>query len=247
MGPGQLVRGEDQVDPPYPIAGPVQRRASAAHKDHTGAGAAGAGVAVGSKAWSGADWSAARDAGDHGHAVLVRHGMHRLVWLDRPSGTLVHRYERARPGELVHVDMKKLGRIRDGGGWRVHGRDSAQSRLTRSELSTGRRVGFDYVHCAVGDHTRLAYAEIHPDETADRCCALGDTRLAKGVHQWPARPSQPEQRAVLRVPPRSPRRPRRGGRRDFPYLRQLLLTPGRRVVGLTARPFDTDRCRNVSP
>ena len=51
------------------------------------------------------------------HAVLRRHGMHRLARLDRPSGQLVRRYERARPGELVHVDVKKLGAIRPGGGW----------------------------------------------------------------------------------------------------------------------------------
>ena len=50
------------------------------------------------------------------HAVLRRHGMHRLAWLDRPTGQLVRRYERARPGELVHVDVKKLGVIRPGGG-----------------------------------------------------------------------------------------------------------------------------------
>ena len=59
------------------------------------------------------------------HAVLTRHGMHRLAWLDRPTGQLVRRYERARPGELVHVDVKKLGAIRPGGGWWAHGQGSA--------------------------------------------------------------------------------------------------------------------------
>ncbi len=66
------------------------------------------------------------------------------------------RYERARPGELVHIDVKKLGHIRDGGGWRAYGRDSAQSRASR----TGPRVGYDYVHVAVDDHSRLAYVEV---------------------------------------------------------------------------------------
>lgn len=103
------------------------------------------------------------------HAVLTRHGMHRLAWLDRPTGELIRRYERARPGELVHVDVKKLGVIRDGGGWRAHGRGSAQHNHSRSEADAGRRVGYDYVHCAIDDHTRLAYAEIHPDETAATC------------------------------------------------------------------------------
>ncbi len=103
------------------------------------------------------------------HAVLHRHGMHRLAWLDRPTGQLVRRYERSRPGELVHVDVKKLGVIRPGGGWRAHGRDSAQRGHSRTEQLAGRRVGYDYVHCAIDDHTRPAYAEIHPDETAATC------------------------------------------------------------------------------
>ena len=103
------------------------------------------------------------------HAVLHRHAMHRLAWLDRPTGQLVRRFERARPGELVHVDVKKLGVIRPGGGWRAHGRGSAQHNHSRTEANAGRRVGYDYVHRAIDDHTRLAYAEIHPDETATTC------------------------------------------------------------------------------
>jgi transposase InsO family protein len=106
------------------------------------------------------------------HAVLRRHGMHRLAWLDRPTGQLIRRYERARPGELVHVDVKKLGVIRAGGGWRAHGKGSVQHNHSRSEADAGRRVGYDYVHCAIDDHTRLAYAEIHPDETAATCAAF---------------------------------------------------------------------------
>jgi hypothetical protein len=87
------------------------------------------------------------------HAVLRRHGMHRLAWLDRPTGQLVRRYERARPGELVHVDVKKLGAIRDGGGWRAHGRGSVQNNFSRAETEAGRRVGYDYVHCAIAAAT----------------------------------------------------------------------------------------------
>jgi transposase InsO family protein len=102
------------------------------------------------------------------HAVLTRHGLSRLAWMDRPTGTPIRRYERARPGELVHVDVKKLGRLRDGGGWHVHGRDSLQHRRARY----GPRVGFDYVHAAIDDHTRLAYAEIHPDEKAATCAGF---------------------------------------------------------------------------
>ena len=98
--------------------------------------------------------------------------MHRLAWLDRPTGQLVRRYERARPGELVHVDVKKLGAIRPGGGWRAHGRGSAEHNHSRAEIEAGRRVGYDYVHCAIDDHTRLAYAEIHPDEAATTCAGF---------------------------------------------------------------------------
>jgi transposase InsO family protein len=106
------------------------------------------------------------------HAVLTRHRMHRLAWLDRPTGQLIRRYERARPGELIHVDVKKLPALREGGGWRFAGRGSWQDTRARAEQAAGRRVGFDYVHCAIDDHTRLAYAEIHPDETAATCAAF---------------------------------------------------------------------------
>jgi transposase InsO family protein len=102
------------------------------------------------------------------HAVLTRHGLSRLAWMDRPTGQLIRRYERDRPGELVHVDVKKLGRLREGGGWRVHGRDSDPARQARGAA----RVGFGYVHAAIDDHTRLAYAEVHPDEKADTCAAF---------------------------------------------------------------------------
>ncbi|MFG1626809.1 IS481 family transposase [Kribbella sp. NPDC049227] len=102
------------------------------------------------------------------HAVLTRHGLHRLAWLDRPSGERIRRYERDTPGELLHVDVKKLGRLRDGGGWRVLGHDSPEHRRARNAP----RVGFDYVHCAVDDHTRLAYAEIHPDEKTTTCAGF---------------------------------------------------------------------------
>jgi len=99
------------------------------------------------------------------HAVLTRHGLHRLAWLDRPTGQPIRRYERDRPGELIHVDVKKIGRLRDGGGWRVHGRDSLERRRARGST----RVGYEYVHAAIDDHTRLAYAEIHPDEKTTTC------------------------------------------------------------------------------
>ena len=89
------------------------------------------------------------------HRVLRRLGSPRLRDLDRPTRTVV-RYERERPGELVHVDIKKQGRIPDGGGWRVQGFDSRHG--------SKQSVGYDYIHAAVDDRSRLAYAEILPDE-----------------------------------------------------------------------------------
>jgi transposase InsO family protein len=105
------------------------------------------------------------------HRVLRRSGAPRLRDLDRPTRTVV-RYERERPGDLVHVDIKKQGRIPEGGGWRIHGR----SRLTGSRRHSG--LGYDFVHAAVDDRSRLAYAEILPDERKETasafiCRALG--------------------------------------------------------------------------
>jgi transposase InsO family protein len=98
------------------------------------------------------------------HRILTRHHLNRLAYLDRPTGRLIRRYERDRPGELVHVDVKKLGRIPDGGGWRIHGRAACPDRR--------RTTGFDYIHSAVDDHTRLAYSEVHTDEKAATCAAF---------------------------------------------------------------------------
>ena len=78
----------------------------------------------------------------------------------RASKTTAVRYERDRPGELVHMDVKKIGRIPDGGGWRAHGRHDGQpARHARRP-----EIGYDYVHSVVDDHCRLAYSEILADE-----------------------------------------------------------------------------------
>jgi hypothetical protein len=92
--------------------------------------------------------------------VLVRHQLNRLGWLDRPTGRPIRRYEHPRPGDLVHLDIKKLGRIPSGGGHRVHGRaDGVTNR--RADRGAG---GYDYLHAAVDDHSRLAYVELLGDE-----------------------------------------------------------------------------------
>lgn len=91
------------------------------------------------------------------HRVLRRLGAPRLRDLDRPTRVIV-RYERERPGELVHVDVKKQGRIPPGGGWRIHGPE------LRAGSRNHRGQGYDFVHAAIDDRSRLAYAEILPDE-----------------------------------------------------------------------------------
>ncbi|UQS23738.1 IS481 family transposase [Amycolatopsis thermalba] len=106
--------------------------------------------------------------------VLARHNAPRLSALDpltgqviRASKTTAVRYERNTPGELVHMDVKKIGRIPEGGGWRAHGR--AHRDATRDRNA---RIGFDFVHSLVDDHSRLAYSEILPDEKGGTCAAF---------------------------------------------------------------------------
>jgi transposase InsO family protein len=93
------------------------------------------------------------------HAVLVRHGLNRLDHLDRPTRAPIRRMEMTRPGELVHVDIKKLGRIPAGGGWRIHGL-AARPRYRTANAG----IGYAFVHSAVDGYTRLAYSEVLADE-----------------------------------------------------------------------------------
>jgi transposase InsO family protein len=100
--------------------------------------------------------------------VLKRHQVPHLACVDPITGEAVRasrhsgiRYEHDAPGDMLHVDVKKLGRIPDGGGWRLHGRDTAISVANRNKKH---KIGYDFVHTAIDDHTRLAYSEILPDE-----------------------------------------------------------------------------------
>src|SRR4051794_4497967 len=111
------------------------------------------------------------------HKVLQRYRCPRLKWTDPATGTRIkwararaHHYVHATPGDLVHVDIKKLGRIPDGGGWRVHGRGSAQDLRSHAARNRAARAGapgsrgYAYLHHAVDHHSRLAYSEVHADE-----------------------------------------------------------------------------------
>lgn len=99
------------------------------------------------------------------HRVLCRLGLNRLRWLDRPTGRVIRRIHTTRPGELVHVDVKKFGRIPDGGGWRVLGRNAADNTSAKKKA----RIGYAYIHTAIDAHSRLAFSEALPDERADTC------------------------------------------------------------------------------
>ena len=106
--------------------------------------------------------------------ILRRHDVPRLCECDpltgeviRASKTTARRYERDRPGELVHMDVKKIGRIPDGGGWRAHGRQMGSTHVRKQT-----KVGYDYVHSVVDDHTRVAYSEILDDEKATTCAGF---------------------------------------------------------------------------
>ena len=103
------------------------------------------------------------------YRVLCRLGLQRLSWLDRPTGRVIRRYEHLHPGDLLHMDIKKLGRIPPGGGWRAHGRGRAGAR---------QRVGYAYIHSAVDDHSRLAYSEVLADERAVTVVAFWRRALA---------------------------------------------------------------------
>ena len=106
--------------------------------------------------------------------ILVRRGRPRLCALDPMTGQVIRsskatatRYERSYPGELVHMDVMKLGRIPDGGGWRAHGRAAGSTSRRRETV-----VGYDYVHSLVDDYSRLAYSEVLPDEKGVTCAAF---------------------------------------------------------------------------
>ncbi|WP_281288296.1 IS481 family transposase [Haloactinospora alba] len=105
-----------------------------------------------------------RVAASTAHRILARRGLPPLAATDRATAEPVRRYERDRPGELVHVDVKKLGRIPDGGGWRALGR--AAARPNKASAGTA------FLHTALDDRSRLAYSEILADEKAATCAGF---------------------------------------------------------------------------
>lgn len=115
--------------------------------------------------------------------VLARYQMPPPAHLDQATGLPVRkpaavRYEARAPGDLIHVDIKKLGRIPDGGGWRAHGRGSAPDRATGVSRNRAARAGaqgsrgYKFLHHAVDDHSRMAYSEILSDERKETAAAF---------------------------------------------------------------------------
>lgn len=124
--------------------------------------------------------------------ILTRYGCLRLSWIDPATGVPVRarrrqvvRYERDAPGDLVHVDIKKLGRIPDGGGHRIHGRSvggrnsSAHRDPSRPRTVRGRpNLGYAFLHHAVDDHSRYTYSEILADEKKETATEFMSRALA---------------------------------------------------------------------
>ncbi|RSO40271.1 IS481 family transposase [Streptomyces sp. WAC 06725] len=109
------------------------------------------------------------------HRVLTRYRLNRLRWMDRFTGQVIRRHERKRPGELVHVDIKKPGNIPDGGGHRIMPRQkAANNRQATTDARKGGSpaIGYSFVHTAIDGHSRLAYSEALPDERKETAASF---------------------------------------------------------------------------
>jgi transposase InsO family protein len=107
------------------------------------------------------------------HRVLVRHGLNRLRWMDRPTGRPVRRIKTTRCGELVHIDVKKLARVPPGGGHRMLGRSTETRRRQQR-----RGDSYRYIHTAIDAYSRLAYSEFAGPENTVNCVAFLDRAVA---------------------------------------------------------------------
>lgn len=109
------------------------------------------------------------------HAVLVRCRLNRLTHIDRATGERIRRYEHEKPGDMLHMDVKKLGRIPDGGGWRYLGRERGGRNRAATAARTGAPkskyrqplIGTCFLHTVIDDHSRVAYVEARDDETKE--------------------------------------------------------------------------------
>lgn len=122
------------------------------------------------------------------HHILVACRINRLSYVDRATGEPVRRYEHPHPGDLMHADVKKLGNIPDGGGWRFVGRAQGDRNRAATPGKPRNRhrnpqIGIGYLHTVLDDHSRVAYTEMCDDETAATAVAV----LARAVVWFAAR------------------------------------------------------------
>ncbi|HET8960802.1 IS481 family transposase [Nocardioides sp.] len=106
------------------------------------------------------------------HAVLVRCRLNRLSHVDRATGEPIRRYEHEHPGDLLHMDVKKLGRVPDGGGWRYVGRQQGKANRIATAGKPRSKwhnvlIGTCFLHTVIDDHSRVAYVEARNDETRE--------------------------------------------------------------------------------
>jgi transposase InsO family protein len=121
------------------------------------------------------------------HAVLVRCRLNRLSHVDRATGEPIRRYEHPHPGDLIHVDVKKLGKVPDGGGWRYVGRQQGEKNRSSTVSRTGTPrskyrdpvIGTCYLHTVIDDYSRVAYVEAHDDETKETA-----TQVLRNAVAW---------------------------------------------------------------
>ena len=126
------------------------------------------------------------------HRVLSRYGVARLRWLDRPTGRVIRRIETASVGELVHIDIKKIGKVPAGGGWRMLGRAAGNhnAQADRSSGTTNKYGnplrGYHFIHTAIDAHSRLVYSELLADEGKDTAADFWQRANAwfteRGIH-----------------------------------------------------------------
>ena len=100
--------------------------------------------------------------------LLAQLGLNRRRFID-PNGESnreLRKITAKRPGHMVHLDVKKTGRIPDGGGWRMHGKDSEHAKAVARTKARGAKIGYVFLHSAIDGYSRLAYTEALPDEKA---------------------------------------------------------------------------------
>jgi transposase InsO family protein len=121
------------------------------------------------------------------HAVLVRCRLNRLSHIDRATGEPIRRYEHEKPGDMLHMDVKKLGCIPDGGGWRYLGREQGWKNRSATAARTGADkskygkplIGTCFLHTVIDDHSRVAYVEARNDETKETA-----TEVLRNAAAW---------------------------------------------------------------